>query len=534
MLVAIGLTILLAVLGGMAGLRRDASHHATTTILVNPLQGNPFNPDRGDDLINMETEAQLVTSDAVSRLVAERIGANSSAGMLKGIQVSVPVNTQLIKITVADPTSAAAVKRAEAFADSYLDYRASRSKAVVASRVQDLDEQAKAAESEVARRTKELVGLSAGSPRLSAVQQQISAANAQLNSLKTEISGLQASPQDPGQVVTPAALDARGPLPGWLMGAIAGLMLGAGGSVSFLLVRLRRAGFITASGDLQAAGLDLLGTPSDADMIRSRVLAGVDADPEQWPGATVVLLAAVGPQATLDPWREVAEAFARARYRTLRVRFDTAGDGPGLLDVLRGDIVLDEVVLRRSGDDAAFGHGAAHQVLAGTPLNDGEATDLGAAATLPRLVEALSSRADVVLVEGLEVPGATGDRLVGMVDQVVLLIEQGESRAAQLGAATALAGRSGTRVTGFVWHRGAGSAAERSARETSAAEVLDLVPVIPRATSRHRFEREPGSSPSVLTYRLVGPTVERISRIMARETESRSPGPADDRGSRLP
>ena len=55
-------------LGVAAGLRRAEDHTARASILVSPLDGNPFYPSgRGDDLINLETEAQLVTSDSVAR-----------------------------------------------------------------------------------------------------------------------------------------------------------------------------------------------------------------------------------------------------------------------------------------------------------------------------------------------------------------------------------------------------------------------------------------------------------------------------------
>ena len=81
-----------------AGLRRAEDHTAQASILVSPLDGNPYYPSgRGDDLINLETEAQLMKSDPVANAVAERIGdPGSTADMLSGLSVSVPANTQIL------------------------------------------------------------------------------------------------------------------------------------------------------------------------------------------------------------------------------------------------------------------------------------------------------------------------------------------------------------------------------------------------------------------------------------------------------
>src|SRR3954471_24516535 len=70
-------------LGVAAGLRRAEDHTARASILVSPLDGNPFNPNgRGDDLINLETEAKLVSSDSVAEAAAERTGDPSTADQM--------------------------------------------------------------------------------------------------------------------------------------------------------------------------------------------------------------------------------------------------------------------------------------------------------------------------------------------------------------------------------------------------------------------------------------------------------------------
>ncbi len=52
-----------------------APYKATATVLVSPLEGNPYSPDgRGDDLVNLQTEAQLVTTDRVSKIAGQKLG----------------------------------------------------------------------------------------------------------------------------------------------------------------------------------------------------------------------------------------------------------------------------------------------------------------------------------------------------------------------------------------------------------------------------------------------------------------------------
>ena len=90
-----------------AGLRRAEDHTAQASILVSPLDGNPFYPSgRGDDLINLETEAQLVQSDSVANAVAERIGDPGTASdLLSGLDVtSRPTPRSSPSTTPAAPT----------------------------------------------------------------------------------------------------------------------------------------------------------------------------------------------------------------------------------------------------------------------------------------------------------------------------------------------------------------------------------------------------------------------------------------------
>src|SRR6478735_8387225 len=63
-------------LGFLASTRLHDKASATATVLLNPLEGNPFYPStRGENLVNMGTEAQALRSDAVAALVTGATGS---------------------------------------------------------------------------------------------------------------------------------------------------------------------------------------------------------------------------------------------------------------------------------------------------------------------------------------------------------------------------------------------------------------------------------------------------------------------------
>src|SRR5918994_2782924 len=96
-----------------------ATYEATTTLLVTPtgaedaaatIQGSTKE-------VNLETEAQIVTSAAVAERVRETLGSPRSAAELAGdISVEVPPNTTLLSITAVAESPQAAQKESRTFA----------------------------------------------------------------------------------------------------------------------------------------------------------------------------------------------------------------------------------------------------------------------------------------------------------------------------------------------------------------------------------------------------------------------------------
>src|SRR5699024_10528376 len=115
---------------------------AQASILIVPLDGNPFSASgSGDDLVNLQTEAQLVKSDAVAELVRKDLNSPVPLDVLRdGLTVSVPPNTQVLTVAYTSADRSIALARAQSFAESYLDYRHTRAESMIKSQAASIDD----------------------------------------------------------------------------------------------------------------------------------------------------------------------------------------------------------------------------------------------------------------------------------------------------------------------------------------------------------------------------------------------------------
>ena len=193
------LAALATVIGVAAGLLLPASAKATATVLISPLDGNPYSTNgRGDDLTNLQSEATLVRADAVEQVVRQKL---SSADRSR-VSVTVPPNTQVLLITYTANSATAARDGAQAFATGYLTYRSQRAQSVLNDRSVKLREQEKKVQEELSNATKRLAAATVG--QKSFLRQRITAYNNQLGVIDEQNNDIAATPVNPGSVITPA------------------------------------------------------------------------------------------------------------------------------------------------------------------------------------------------------------------------------------------------------------------------------------------------------------------------------------------
>lgn len=464
----IAASLVLAILGALGGAwwedRRDQVHEATALILINPLEGNPFTPDAGGDrLVSLETEAQLVTSDAVAKLVADETGSDQSPGdILGGVSVDVPPNTQLLDIAVEHADASVATARAQAFAETYLAYRRARTEAAVFDRRAQVDEQIAGHSQELKARAEDLEAAAEGSPTALLLQQQISELTTQIGQLRTQHASLQASAFDPGQVVTPAAISDAGLLgtPGLVaaLGALLGLSVGLAMTVAMTRWDTR----IHHQGDVDGAGFTVLGQlahpsiePSadelashhDLAQIRAAVLGARLGSP------FVVLVGSSGAHDALRARTalELARSLGRANLEVALVDVADPGSGgearpvgeapsPGVAELLRDRLDPDEVQEQIAPHVQRFTMGA----------ETDRVDDLIATPAMTDLIEDLRKRFDAVVVAGGTLVEPRGRSLLRQADVVALEAFAGQCRVNDLDRAAEVADAAGVPLLGVV------------------------------------------------------------------------------------
>ena len=442
----LALTIVLALagasLGFAVGTLRSESVVARATVLLAPLEGNPFSPGvSGEDLTNLLTEAELVSSDAVAQMSAEKLDAQIGPEKLRdGLSVTVPPNTQILEIEYRANDRATSIQGAEAFSESFLDYRRSRTEGRASERTERI-------ETQIGQRTEEFEQLIIDlgetedpSPERTLLQGQIESVSTQIGQLRTTLTELDTGSSDPGQIITPAAISPRGFLDTRILLTLGGLILGLTAALAVTVLRSGRKAVVHDVADIEAAGLPVLGELRLDDLVD-----GPDrGDP---PGAALgksfqdlrvalltqfrkrplsILLtnasvSSIGmSEFPLSSWG-VAEATARGTLRTILL--DASGalpgfelaDRTGLTELLLGQANLDDtlVTVRDHLDVIPIG-------MAGKDIDD-----LLLSPAMLELVDEMKSRADVVVIVTGSARGPRARAVATMVDVVVVEVGEG-------------------------------------------------------------------------------------------------------------
>ncbi|WP_127481253.1 tyrosine-protein kinase family protein [Nocardioides pantholopis] len=239
-------------LGLLAGLLLPgllpSGYRATASLLIHPLDGNPYSPTtQGSDLVNLETEAQVARSDAVVAAVAQQLpGSTGRSGLESGLSVSVVPNTQVLELTFSAEDADRAGEVAALFAASYLEHRSAQRDTRLDSERSRLEERIQ----ELTGQLDELRATDAGNQ-----DPEVRAIGGQLLNLRLQSAALSAAATSPGRVITAPAARASGlPVPTWLGGAAGGL-LGLLAGLGLGRLREQRAGLVRTVEDVEALGL---------------------------------------------------------------------------------------------------------------------------------------------------------------------------------------------------------------------------------------------------------------------------------------
>ncbi len=251
------------------------THHYTSTasVVVTPtgVQQDVNNANgRTQDVINLDTEAQVVRSDAVAARVRRALQARESLATLnRRVSVTVPANTTVLRISYTAGSPRRAAAGARAYATSYLAVRAAMATRLLRSQEAAVRKQIASIAGELTLRNALTPGTTPRERSLRALRYKGLAT--QSSALAKQLSALSTTVVTPGSVIAGATTPSGGPA--WLLfllsGAMIGLLLGAGGAV----VRDRTDPLLREPGELEDAGIRVVGavdTPSKATRTYTR------------------------------------------------------------------------------------------------------------------------------------------------------------------------------------------------------------------------------------------------------------------------
>ncbi|MFA1545209.1 hypothetical protein [Actinomadura chokoriensis] len=458
------LLVLLAVVGAgigvAAALVLPAPYKATATVLVSPLEGNPYSPDgRGDDLVNLQTEAQLVTTDRVAKIAGQKLGREPDGDL----GVDVPPNTQVLNLTYTAKSSGDARSGAQAFADAYLAYRQQRAQDVVNNQLAKLKSQSDKVQVQLLKTNREMAA-SVGAKRAT-LQQRVTAYTNQLGVIDEQANDIGSTPINPGQVITPAgAPDGPGQVRTAMFGA-GGLVGGAVIGLAVVLLRerlnqrLRNAEAIEGLGVRTLSTIPAGGPPGDTLALVSapkspvgeayrRLRAAVVATAPQTPVALLVTSATPGGSARLAS-ANLAVSLAFAGAKTIMIDATTEDtDVSTLFGARPGGKGLSDTLLSGTDPATLLIHTDSQLRLLPRGPRAQEAAHRFSGPRMREAVKVLRRRSEYLVVNAASLHDADAQALCTFVDAVILVVNQGVTTREELRQAYVEAERAGVTVLG--------------------------------------------------------------------------------------
>lgn len=457
--IALFVVVVGVAVGGYAYLRPH-SYKADTTVLLLPLSGNALaaqtSASSQSTSVAMQTESSLVTSLAVTQRVNAALNSDLNAG--SGATASVPANSQIVRITCLASTARDAQRRAQAYAQAFLDYRsdlAARSQKAqlgrLNARLVSVQQQLSQALTDKARKNP---------PADADTRARVATSN--LVALQSSIGEVQSASTEPGNVITPAARPSTpaGLSPALLTGG--GVLAAVVLALAVALWRERTDDRIRARAEATILGLPVLAVLPDAngENHRPEARANLEAVRAEALRRARTGLLAVAPidsviavagltsgEPAVSTATDLARSMAAAGYRVALVDAATAEESRsgsatvGLSDLLSNDDPLPERLPLRTVNGVVV-LSAGSEPAAGSERYAGQRTGV--------LLRRLQEDVDYVLVAAPPAGTAEGMALMLAVERLVLIATDRLSTHAELAATTTAVERLGAVVAGYV------------------------------------------------------------------------------------
>jgi polysaccharide biosynthesis transport protein len=435
---------------------------------------------------NMETEKQLAESSLVARIMQQRIQADDDLNSLLGsLDVNAITDSEILVFTYGAPDAVEARRRAEAFAQAYLEFRQQRAVAELESSAEPLRQQLEDLRLRL-RRTNEQIELTTSPIERATLQTEADALAAQLALVQQDLSQLM-SPEflQVGEIVSPAETPQTPASPNYVLNIALANVMGLGLGVGLAFLRERLQDRLRAIADVESrAGTPVLATlppvsrmrrrssrlfldsqkidPSTAEAYRALrasllfAAAALSANvllitsPRPSDGKTTVT-ANLGVSLTRAGKRVivVSSDFERPWLQRLFVRKD-GGDRDGgernyrlgLTNLLNGEVQLSEVLHTTSISGLS--------ILPSGPIRPNH-DQLLASDEMRKVVQELRQRSDLTLIDSAPILGVADPiMLAPLVDAVLLVVDGSKSTRGDITDARQQLERVGARLIGAV------------------------------------------------------------------------------------
>ncbi|MDR2987744.1 MAG: hypothetical protein LBV34_23195 [Nocardiopsaceae bacterium] len=215
------------------------SYTASATVFVSPTgadlssAGQGGSSKGGSSLVNLQTEAALVTSGNVTAIAQHKLHSSLTTYQLrKQVSVSVPTNSQVLNISCSDKTASGAAACAQAFALAYLQNRSASASSALSSQMSSLQSKINALQKSVSTLNSRISGLPSNSPARISDQSTLSSDNSRLQAFNQQLASLTTDSTNVsgGHIVTAASPPGKPSSPDKTLalpaGLVAGLLLG--------------------------------------------------------------------------------------------------------------------------------------------------------------------------------------------------------------------------------------------------------------------------------------------------------------------
>jgi polysaccharide biosynthesis transport protein len=257
------IALLIAAAIGAYAYTQTAKYTSSASVFVRPIPGNALAPGSTSDskqvTVGMATEAGLMNSPGVVDLVNEKLHTSIESGT-SDVVASIPANTQIIEVQYTASSKSAAKDGAQAFADSFLAYRAAISNATIKTQLNSLEAQERTASANL----KTATSARATGTATAAEDAQVQLSVSRLVTVQNSIGELQSTDTNPGSVIktatTPSKPAGLSPLLYVIAGAILGLVIG----VVVAIWRERKDDRVRAAAEVSVAEVPILANlPND-------------------------------------------------------------------------------------------------------------------------------------------------------------------------------------------------------------------------------------------------------------------------------